>query len=96
MRDGDQTLNDPAHRPSAERAGQCVTSIPLSSGTTLGPYSVTGTIGEGGLGQVYCATDNGSRRCTESSRISSGWVALGFGRFTTACGERGPSAHGIR
>ena len=26
--------------------------MPLSSGTTLGPYSVTAKIGEGGMGEV--------------------------------------------
>ncbi len=38
--------------------------MPLTIGSRLGHYDVTALIGEGGMGQVYRATDTASNRET--------------------------------
>ncbi len=35
----------------------CIELMPLSPGTTLGPYKVTAKIGEGRMGEVWQARD---------------------------------------
>ena len=57
--------------------------IPLSSGTRLGPYEITGPIGAGGMGEVYKARDTRLDR-TVAIKVSSEQFSERFEREARA------------
>ena len=50
--------------------------MPLSFGTRLGPYEVVALIGEGGMGQVYRATDTRLNRTVALKVLPAGLTDL--------------------
>ncbi len=59
---------------SGARASELI--MPLRPGTTLGPYSVTAKIGEGGMGEVYRARDTKLDRDVALKVLPPRWPVL--------------------
>ena len=46
--------------------------MPHLAGTTLGPYEITGSLGAGGMGEVYRATDTNLKRAGRDQGAARG------------------------
>jgi hypothetical protein len=56
--------------------------VGITHGTRLGPYEVTGQVGEGGMGEVYGATDTKLKR-----EVAIKVCATKGASWTTRCGS---------
>ena len=66
--------------PSAVRLARIITPpLALSPGTRLGVYEVTAQIGEGGMGQVYRATDTRLKRQVAIKILPPHWPLTTIG-----------------
>jgi serine/threonine protein kinase len=59
--------------------------LALTPGTRLGVYDITGLIGEGGMGQVYRATDTKLKRQVAIKILPSS-LATDHDRLVRSCG----------
>ena len=67
----------------------------LTPGTRLGPYEVTAQIGEGGMGEVYQATDT-NLAWQVAINVLPESVAADPGRIVRFQREAGAGSYGIR
>ncbi len=71
------TEDSPIDRPAWEGAASLIGGTVLAPGASVGPFQITGVLGEGGMGRVYAARDSRLGRSVAIKTSSSGFS----GRF---------------